>query len=65
MFQLTLTDEERQTLLYLLDNCIAELKEEIHETDRAEYKEMLKHRKEVLLRLWKSVQPPPDMPSTG
>lgn len=65
MLQLALTEEERQTLLYLLENCIAELKEEIHETDRAEYKEMLKHRKEVLLKLWQSLQPVPEMPPTG
>lgn len=65
MLQLTLTEEERQTLLYLLENCIAELKEEIHETDRAEYKEMLKHRKEVLRKLWQSLQPVPEMPPAG
>lgn len=33
------------------------LNEEIHETDRADYKEMLKHRKDVLHKLWLAMQP--------
>lgn len=57
MVQLNLNEEERQTLLYMLENCISNLKEEIHETDRADYKEMLKHRKDVLHKLWLAMQP--------
>lgn len=65
MLKITLTEEERQTLLYLLEDCISDLKGEIHETDRAEYREMLKHRKEVLNRLWLALQPAPEMPRAG
>lgn len=65
MLQLNLTEEERQTLLYLLENCISELKEEIHETDRADFKEMLKHRKEVLLKLWQALQPMAEQSPAG
>lgn len=62
MIQLNLNEEERQTLLYMLENCISNLKEEIHETDRADYKEMLKHRKEVLRKLWLAMQPESELP---
>ncbi len=65
MIQLNLTEEERQTLVYLLEDCIGDLKEEIHETDRADYKEMLKHRKEVLNKLWLALQPIPTQPQAG
>ncbi len=65
MLKLDLTEEERLTLLNLLDNCIGDLKEEIHETERADYKDMLKHRKDVLHKLWLALQPEPEMPKTG
>lgn len=65
MLKIDLTEEERQTLLYLLEDCISDLKEEIHETDRAEYREMLKHRKDVLHKLWLALQPAPEMPQAG
>lgn len=61
MVHIDLSEEERQTLLYLLDNCISDLKAEIRETDRADYKEMLKHRKDVLHKLWLALQPSPDL----
>lgn len=65
MFHLDLTEEERQTLLYLLDDCIADLKHEIHDTDRAEYREMLKHRRDVLQKLWLTLQPTPETRQTA
>ncbi|HWQ04605.1 MAG TPA: hypothetical protein VN452_04545 [Longilinea sp.] len=65
MLQLNLNEEERQTLLYILENCISNLKDEIHETDRADYKEMLKHRKEVLNKLWLAIQPESELPRAG
>lgn len=65
MIQLNLNEEERQTLLYMLENCISSLKEEIHETDRSDYKEMLKHRKEVLHKLWLAMQPESESSSTN
>ncbi|NMB67489.1 MAG: hypothetical protein GYA20_01855 [Chloroflexi bacterium] len=65
MVTLDLSDEERQTLLYLLESCITDLKAEIRETDRAEYKDMLKHRKDVLHKLWLALQPAPDLAKPG
>lgn len=65
MLQLNLTEEERQTLLYLVGNCISDLRVEIHETERAEYKEMLKHRKEVLHKLWMALQVTANEPQAG
>ena len=65
MVTLDLNDEERQTLLYLLESCITDLKAEIRETDRAEYKDMLKHRKDVLHKLWLALQPAPDLAKPG
>lgn len=65
MIHLDLTEEDRQTLVYLLDNCITDLKAEIRETDRADYKEMLKHRRDVLHKLWLALQPTPEIPRTG
>mgnify|MGYP001327199614 CR=1 FL=1 len=65
MVTLDLNDEERQTLLYLLESCITDLKAAIRETDRAEYKDMLKHRKDVLHKLWLALQPAPDLAKPG
>jgi hypothetical protein len=65
MVTFDLSDEERQTLLYLLESCITDLKAEIRETDRAEYKDMLKHRKDVLHKLWLALQPAPDLAKPG
>ena len=65
MITLDLSDEERQTLVYLLDSCISDLKAEIRETDRAEYKDMLKHRKDVLHKLWLALQPSSNLAEPG
>ena len=65
MITIDLSDEERQTLVYLLESCITDLKAEIRETDRAEYKDMLKHRKDVLHKLWLALQPSPNFAESG
>jgi hypothetical protein len=65
MVTFDLSDEERQTLLYLLESCITDLKAEIRETHRAEYKDMLKHRMDVLHKLWLALQPAPDLAKPG
>jgi hypothetical protein len=65
MITIDLSDEERQTLVYLLESCITDLKAEIRETDRAEYKDMLKHRKDVLHKLWLALQPSPNLAESG
>ncbi len=51
MLQITLTDEEKTTLRDLLQCCLAELRVEIHHTDDMDYKDMLKNRKNVLMKI--------------
>lgn len=51
MIRLNLTPEERDILAVTLENCIDDLKDEIRHTDRMEYREMLKHRLEVLTKM--------------
>jgi hypothetical protein len=52
MIQLTFTEEEREVLFDILENDIAELRMEISDTHRREYRDMLKHRESLL----KSIQ---------
>ena len=56
MLHLDLTTEEQQTLAYLLEECISDLRMEIVDTDSVGYKEMLKHRKLVLIKLLQVLQ---------
>lgn len=56
MIQLNLTKEEEETLIYLLENSISELRMEISDTDNYEYKQMLKHRKAVLEKILATLQ---------
>jgi hypothetical protein len=51
MLQITLAEEERLTLKELLQCCLAELRVEIHHTDDMDFKEMLKNRKNVLVKI--------------
>lgn len=53
MFTIVLNEEERLTLKNLLENCLADLRMEIIQTDNYNYKTMLKKRKDVLLKLQK------------
>lgn len=52
MIRLNLTPEERDILAATLESCIDDLKDEIRHTDRMEYREMLKHRLEVLTKIF-------------
>ena len=56
MLHVNLTAEEQQTLAYLLEECISDLRMEIVDTDSVGYKEMLKHRKLVLIKLLQVLQ---------
>ena len=56
MLHLVLTTEEQQMLAFLLDECISDLRMEIVDTDSVDYKEMLKHRKQVLTKLLQALQ---------
>jgi hypothetical protein len=44
MIQLIITEEERELLIELLENDISDLRMEIADTDRREYRDMLKNR---------------------
>ena len=56
MFTLQLNEEEKAILLQLLENCIADLRSEITNTDNVDYKTMLKGRKAVLVKLFETLQ---------
>jgi hypothetical protein len=51
MIRLNLSAEERDILAATLECCVDDLKDEIRHTDRVEYREMLKHRLEVLSKV--------------
>ena len=55
MLQIQLNEEERSTLHELLDSCLSDLRMEIIQTDNVGFKEMLKNRKSVLLKIKESV----------
>mgnify|MGYP001766144700 CR=1 FL=1 len=56
MIQLQLTEEEQDILVHLLETCITDLRVEIHETDNYEYRNMLKTRKETLIKLQQALK---------
>ncbi len=60
MIQIELTAEERLTLRNLLENCLADLRMEIIQTDNINYKTMLKKKKAVLLQLQQTLIPSVD-----
>ena len=51
MIQIMITDEEHALLTVLLENAISDLRTEIVDTDRLEYREMLKNRKALMKKL--------------
>jgi len=51
MFQFLITEEERTLLMDLLECDISELHSEIVDTDRREYREMLKNRERLMKKL--------------
>jgi hypothetical protein len=56
MVYIQLDEEERTMLLQLLDTCLSDLRQEIVGTDNYNYKDMLKQRREVLLKLLHALQ---------
>lgn len=56
MVTIELTQEEQTILLGMLDTCISDLHSEIHHTDRFDYKESLKKRKDILIKLLNQIQ---------
>ncbi|WP_455202505.1 hypothetical protein [Kaarinaea lacus] len=51
MTQLDLTKEEQDTLKDVLENYLADLRQQISATDLHDFKEMLKTRKEVVIKV--------------
>lgn len=56
MIRLKLDENEREVLLQLLENCISDLRVEITDTDNLDYKNMLKGRKAVMIKLLEALQ---------
>ncbi len=55
MVQLEITEYERQILLQVLESCISDLRVEIAGTDNINFKDMLKQRKEIMLKLQRAL----------
>lgn len=49
--EVELTTEEREELRLVLDGCLSDLRMEIADTDRQEFRERLKQRKAVLQKV--------------
>lgn len=62
MIQINLTPEEIQLLRGLLDTILEDLRVEIHATDKMDYKDMLKERKALLLKLIDALPKTQDLP---
>jgi hypothetical protein len=56
MIQTTFTEEERQLLFDILESDIAELRMEISDTHRLEYREMLKRREALMKNIQQKLQ---------
>jgi len=56
MVYIQLNEEERTMLLQLLETCVSDLRQEIADTDNYNFKNMLKQRREVLLKLTQALQ---------
>jgi hypothetical protein len=56
MIQFEMTPEEKEILVQLLESCLADLHDEISHTDNYDYREMLKHRRQVLQKLSDALQ---------
>ncbi len=51
MIQLDLSDEEQRTLLEMVQTLLSDLRMEIANTDRKDFRDMLKGRKAILVKL--------------
>jgi hypothetical protein len=57
MIQLTFTEEEREVLFDILESDITELRMEISDTHRREYRDMLKHRETLMKSIQHKLEP--------
>jgi len=51
MVQLNLSSQEQETLIEVLNDCISDLRMEIADTDKQDFREEIKARKEVLKKV--------------
>ena len=58
MLQLDLTPEEQQIMIGVLESYVADLRMEIADTDRVDYKQMLKERKQVVNKVLTALRLP-------
>lgn len=56
MIRLQLDEDERVILHQLLESCISDLHDEISNTDNPDFKDMLKGRKAVVVKLLEALQ---------
>jgi len=59
MVQLKITEEEREPLMEILENDISDLRMEIADTDRREYREMLKNREVLMKKIQQKLEQAP------
>ena len=57
MIQLDLNDQEREVLIEVLESYLSDLRMEIADTDRMDFRDMLKARKQVLLKVVEMLRP--------
>lgn len=60
MIHLDLTTDERELLVDTLAACISDLRAEIRDTDRREYKDQLKQREAVYKKLLAALEAAPE-----
>lgn len=56
MIQLELTAAEQQILVGVLESYLSDLRMEIADTDRKDFREMLKARKQVVMKVLEALQ---------
>ncbi len=60
MIHLDLTTDERELLVNTLASCISDLRAEIRDTDRREYKDELKQREMIYKKLLAALEAAPE-----
>lgn len=63
MVQIDLTPEERQVLSEVLDGYLSDLRMEIADTDRLDYRNLLKMRKQIVTKALTALQIPGPAPA--
>jgi hypothetical protein len=59
MIQFMVTEEERELLMDVLENNISDLRMEIADTDRQEYRNMLKNRETIMKNIQSKLEQVP------